>query len=89
MIRPESALACRSYQASVQHFHRRVIGPQHFRTQHKLFQAAIQRIEQFGALPHPAAHGLVGNLHAEPLEDLRLPVHRQVIGHFADDHLRQ
>jgi len=40
-------------------------------------------------LPHPAAHGLVRNLYAEAAEDFRLPVHGQVVGYFADDHLRQ
>jgi hypothetical protein len=40
-------------------------------------------------LPHPAAHGLVRNLHAETAEDLCLAVHGQVVGYFADDHLRQ
>jgi hypothetical protein len=88
-IRPKSTLPRRSHQASIQHFHRRVIGAYYFRTQYELLQPHIQRIEQFGRLPHPATHRLVGDLHAEPLEDLRLPMHRHMIGYLANDHLRQ
>ena len=88
-IRPESPLSRRPLQVAVQHFHRRIIGAHHLRTQHEPLQLRIQRIEQLRRLPHPATQGLVWKLHAEAAEDLRLPVHGQVVGHFADDHLRQ
>jgi hypothetical protein len=47
------------------------------------------RIEQIGALPHPAAHRPVAQFHAEAPEDLRLPVQGKVVGEFRHDHLRQ
>jgi hypothetical protein len=46
-------------------------------------------MEELGALRHPAAHGLLGDLDAVPPKHLGLPVQRQVFGQLAHDHLRQ
>jgi hypothetical protein len=72
-VGPDSALA-RMGQAPVQNFHRRVVGPDYFGSQHKVFQPRIQRIEQIRRLPHPAAERLVGKIHAPAPKHFRLPV---------------
>ena len=88
-IRPESAFAVARGKFRSNTFTGVSSVPTTFELSTNSFRRSIQRIEQFRTLPHPAAHCLIRDLHAEAAEDLRLPVHRQVIGNFADDHLRQ
>jgi hypothetical protein len=41
----------------VQHLHAGIVGADHLGTQQLLLHRLVQRIEQFGALRHPPAHG--------------------------------
>jgi hypothetical protein len=74
---------------AVQHLHARIVGADHLGTQHFLLHQLIQRIEQFRALRHPAAHGLARDVDAMPLEHLLLAVQRLVVGPLRHHHLRQ
>jgi hypothetical protein len=53
-----------------------VVGSDHSGRQAEVFQTAVKRIEQPGALPHPSTHGLYTQLRAEAPEDLRLTMQR-------------
>ncbi len=82
--------ACpRERQLLVQHFHAGVIGADHLRREQNLFRRRVQRLQQPGALRHPAAHRFTRDLYAVTCPDLLLPVQREMIGALGYDHLSQ
>ena len=76
-------------QVLVQHFHRGVIGVDHFAGPHLLDHDVVERLEQFGTIPHPVAHRGAGDVDAVAFQDAFQAVQGQMVRIFADDHVSQ
>src|SRR3954451_15981451 len=88
VIRPDTARTSKG-QLSVKNLHAGIVGADYFRSEQNLLRRHIQRLQESGALRHPATHALTRESDAVPCKDLLLPVQRQMVGPFAHDHLRQ
>src|SRR3954454_7076454 len=65
VIRPDTARTSKG-QLSVKNLHAGIVGADHFRSEQNLLRRHIQRLQESGALRHPATHTLTRESDAVP-----------------------